>query len=420
MSSRLLRVSFSSGLGVLLGGSLFTDLEKTPRLYAKDIYESCALIKTTLDPKHHLTCERMRERYDNAVLFSGTSNPELAEETAWELGKELGKATIGRYADGEVEVKLDTSVRGKDVYILQSASPPINETLLESLLIVSAARRASARSVTLVAPSLPYQRSTGSNLSSHMEEGGGVFLDARQPPSEGAEEESSRSLPSATLQAMLRAASHTARPPGDGRGGGSGMDAELRAMTLSASAAATASRILSQAATQSLSSSTRPLAAVDSKSLSSADVARMLVASGVDRVIGVELGPPGLGQSEGFYPSSVPVESLRATRISANHLAKLKLNKPVVVSPNEETITLAVDMRTILQSALPGSEVGLACITGELGAGVQAHPLLCAQPSHSLPPSPPLSRFFVLHTRAHKHTQRLLPTGKLSCSSLGT
>lgn len=364
---------FSSALAASLVGAatcsptLFTSpttdtLEKTPRAFAKDLYEGCTLISTTLDPKHHLTCERMRERFDNTVLFSGSSNPELAEETAWELGKELGKATVGRYADGEVEVKLETSVRGKDVYILQSASPPINETLLESLLIVSAARRASARSVTLVAPSLPYQRSTGSNLSSHMEEGGGVFLDARHPPTEGAEEENSRSLPSATLQALLRAA-HTTRAGG---GDGSGSDAELRAMALSASAAATASKILSQLATHSMSSSTRgQVVAVDSKSLSSADVARMLVASGVDRVIGVELGPPGMGQSEGFYPSSVPVESLRATRISANHLAKLKLNKPVVVSPNEETITLAVDMRSILQAALPGSEVGLACITGE-------------------------------------------------------
>lgn len=378
MASRIRR--FSSALTASVVGAatfsptLFTSpttdtLEKTPRFFfAKDLFEGCTLISTTLDPKHHLTCERMRERFDNTVLFSGSSNPELAEETAWELGKELGKATVGRYADGEVEVKLETSVRGKDVYILQSASPPINETLLESLLIVSAARRASARSVTLVAPSLPYQRSTGSNLSSHMEEGGGVFLDARHPPTEGAEEENSRSLPSATLQALLRAAHTTRAGGGDGSGGGtgSGSDAELRAMALSASAAATASKILSQLATHSVSSSTRgQVVAVDSKSLSSADVARMLVASGVDRVIGVELGPPGMGQSEGFYPSSVPVESLRATRISANHLAKLKLNKPVVVSPNEETITLAVDMRSILQAALPGSEVGLACITGE-------------------------------------------------------
>ena len=125
---------------------------------------------------------------------------------------DLGKILVSRYADGEVEVKLETSVRGKDVYILQSASPPINETLVETLLIVTAARRANAQSITVVAPSLPYARSNG-NHTSHNEDGAGVFLDSRP----GLSEESNRSNNSVeysmplALDALL-AASNFAHP----------------------------------------------------------------------------------------------------------------------------------------------------------------------------------------------------------------
>jgi ribose-phosphate pyrophosphokinase len=82
---------------------------------------------------------------------------------------------------------------------------------------------------------------------------------------------------------------------------------------------------------------------------------------GVDRVISVELQPPGQGQIEGFFPPQVPVENLRAASIAVDHLARLKLRDPVVVAPNESCIQLAHDLRAGLQLKT-GRDVGLAAI----------------------------------------------------------
>lgn len=70
----------------------------------------------------------------------------------------LGKITVGRFADGEVNVMVNENVRGKDVYIIQSTSPPVNETLMELLLMISTMRRASARKITAVIPYYGYAR----------------------------------------------------------------------------------------------------------------------------------------------------------------------------------------------------------------------------------------------------------------------
>lgn len=94
----------------------------------------------------------------NMKIFSGNSNAPLASEIAQLLGKELGKITVARFADGEVNVQVHENVRGKDVYIVQSTSPPVNEHLVELLLLVSTMRRASAERITCVIPYYGYAR----------------------------------------------------------------------------------------------------------------------------------------------------------------------------------------------------------------------------------------------------------------------
>ena len=90
-------------------------------------------------------------------VLSGTSNRPLAEEIAKVLGAELCKATCSRFADGEVFVRIDENIRGADVFVIQSTNPP-GENMLELLLLIDAARRASAARVTAVIPYFGYAR----------------------------------------------------------------------------------------------------------------------------------------------------------------------------------------------------------------------------------------------------------------------
>jgi len=91
------------------------------------------------------------------LLLSGTANRPLAEEVAQHLGQPLCKVTIKRFADGEIFVKIDENVRGRDVYIIQPTNPPA-ENLMELLLLMDAAKRASAARVTPVMPYFGYAR----------------------------------------------------------------------------------------------------------------------------------------------------------------------------------------------------------------------------------------------------------------------
>lgn len=91
-------------------------------------------------------------------LFSGTANPELAIKIADKLGIELGDLTIRRFSDGEVHAKANQSVRGCDAFIVQSCQTPVNEHLMELLVIVDSFRRASVRRVTVVMPYFCYSR----------------------------------------------------------------------------------------------------------------------------------------------------------------------------------------------------------------------------------------------------------------------
>src|SRR5512145_395920 len=91
------------------------------------------------------------------LLLSGTANRPLAEEVATELNSVLCKATMRRFADGEIFVKIDENVRGRDVFIIQPTNPPA-DNYLELLLLMDAARRASAARVTAVLPYFGYAR----------------------------------------------------------------------------------------------------------------------------------------------------------------------------------------------------------------------------------------------------------------------
>ena len=94
----------------------------------------------------------------NTVLFTGNANPALAQEMAKSLGVELGKATVGRFSDGEVTVEVHQNVRARDVFVVQSTCAPTNENLMELLIMVDALKRASARRITAVIPYFGYAR----------------------------------------------------------------------------------------------------------------------------------------------------------------------------------------------------------------------------------------------------------------------
>jgi ribose-phosphate pyrophosphokinase len=94
----------------------------------------------------------------NTVLFTGNANRALAQEIASNLGVELGKATVGRFSDGEVTVELHQNVRARDVFVIQSSCAPTNENIMELLIMVDALKRASARRITAVIPYFGYAR----------------------------------------------------------------------------------------------------------------------------------------------------------------------------------------------------------------------------------------------------------------------
>jgi len=92
------------------------------------------------------------------MLFSGRSNPQLAEQIAAYLKKKLGKLTIKQFSDEELYVKIDENIRGRDVYLIQSTCKPANDNLMELLMLIDAARRASAGRITAVIPYYGYAR----------------------------------------------------------------------------------------------------------------------------------------------------------------------------------------------------------------------------------------------------------------------
>ena len=96
--------------------------------------------------------------YENLMVFTGSANPKLAAEVVRHLNIHLGRATVGRFSDGEVLVELLENVRGKDVFVLQSTCTPTNDNLMEILLMVDALKRSSAGRITAAIPYFGYGR----------------------------------------------------------------------------------------------------------------------------------------------------------------------------------------------------------------------------------------------------------------------
>jgi ribose-phosphate pyrophosphokinase len=100
----------------------------------------------------------MSETGRRMMVFSGTSNRELAEDVAKHLGIELGNVKISKFANSEIYVRYLESVRGADVFVIQSACKPVNDSIMEMLIMADAAKRASARSITAVVSHYGYAR----------------------------------------------------------------------------------------------------------------------------------------------------------------------------------------------------------------------------------------------------------------------
>mmetsp|Transcript_5956 Transcript_5956/g.8749 ORF Transcript_5956/g.8749 Transcript_5956/m.8749 type:complete len:496 (-) Transcript_5956:139-1626(-) len=202
-----------------------------------------------------------RKHAGGLKLFSGNGNIALSKEIAKILGINLGKATVGRFADGEVNVMIHENVRGKDVYIIQPTCPPVNENLMELLLMVSTLNRASARRITVVIPYYGYARQDRK-------------MQARVP-------------------------------------------------------------------------------------ISAADVARLLEAMGIDRVIAVDLH---CGQIQGFFGPRVPVDNLDGGIVGINHFGDKDLHNPVIVSPDAGGVYRAKKFREGLSHKFGYDDIGLAMI----------------------------------------------------------
>jgi ribose-phosphate pyrophosphokinase len=100
----------------------------------------------------------MNPRLDHLRILTGTANPQLAHDIASHLGVGVARMVVDRFSDGEVCIKVEESLRGMDAFVLQPTSTPVNEHVMELLIIVDALRRASARRITCVIPYFGYAR----------------------------------------------------------------------------------------------------------------------------------------------------------------------------------------------------------------------------------------------------------------------
>ncbi|MBC3186792.1 ribose-phosphate diphosphokinase [Corynebacterium sp. zg-331] len=99
-----------------------------------------------------------KQTHKNMMLFSGRAHPELGREVAKELDIELTPTTARDFANGEIFVRFEESVRGSDCYVLQSHTQPLNKWLMEQLIMIDALKRGSARTITAILPFYPYAR----------------------------------------------------------------------------------------------------------------------------------------------------------------------------------------------------------------------------------------------------------------------
>jgi len=100
----------------------------------------------------------MSETESELVVFSGNSNKPLVEDICEYLEIPIGRCEVGKFSDGEIQIEIAENVRGRDVFLVQSTSTPVNDHLMELLIMIDAARRASAASITAVVPYFGYAR----------------------------------------------------------------------------------------------------------------------------------------------------------------------------------------------------------------------------------------------------------------------
>jgi hypothetical protein len=131
----------------------------SPAKQAGDVLPSKYISDMTVEELRIEEATRKAKQHSGGIkIFSGNGNMALSIEIAHHLGINLGKATVGRFADGECNVVINENVRGKDCYIIQPTCPPVNDNMMELLLMVSTLRRASARRITVVIPYYGYAR----------------------------------------------------------------------------------------------------------------------------------------------------------------------------------------------------------------------------------------------------------------------
>ncbi|MGP4082782.1 ribose-phosphate diphosphokinase [Pseudalkalibacillus sp. R45] len=99
-------------------------------------------------------------KYENSKLkvFTLNSNEDLAEEITEHIGVHMGKCSVQRFSDGEIQINIEESIRGGEVYVIQSTSSPVNENLMELLIMIDALKRASAKTINVVIPYYGYAR----------------------------------------------------------------------------------------------------------------------------------------------------------------------------------------------------------------------------------------------------------------------
>src|SRR5438094_9070036 len=100
----------------------------------------------------------MPESESDLVIFSGNSNKPLVKEICEYLEIAVGRCDVGKFSDGAIQIEIAENVRGRDVFLVQSTSTPVNAHLMELLIMIDAARRASAASITAVVPYFGYAR----------------------------------------------------------------------------------------------------------------------------------------------------------------------------------------------------------------------------------------------------------------------
>ena len=212
-------------------------------------------------------------------LFSGNGNPRLAQKIAEHMGLSLSAAKVSKFADGETCVQILESVRGTHCYIIQPTCTPVNDNIMELLLMISSLRRSSAKYITAVIPYYGYKRDVGGiNMSDSERE---IMQDSQEEDDAGDMGASNSG----------KVGHHT--------------DGEVIVP------------------------------------VSSSDIATMLEVMGVDKVISIDLQAPGEGKIEGFFGSRVPVDSIHGTFAGVEYFRSRTSRDLCIVAPNEACVKKA-------------------------------------------------------------------------------